>query len=149
MDAWRTRPKGPFIDEADWEELYALTQHWASDLAFYGDDLRFLHHLLKSYYMWLFLEERADEGSQIAKRLLALETRLGALARQTQEHLNHLAELLEDPFKHDSRKFRNDHAVLEEEITHFVKDFRACKKEALTLSKPLVSSEEFIRQVSS
>ncbi len=149
MDAWRTRPKGPFIEEADWKELYALTQHWGSDLAFYGDDLRFLHHLLRSYYMWLFLEERADQGTQVAKRLAMLETRRESLARQTQEHLGHLADLLEDPFKYDSRKFRGDHAVLEEEIAHFAKDFRACKKEAFTLSKPLVGSEEFLRQVNS
>lgn len=149
MNDLRTRPKGPYIFEADWKELYALTQHWASDLAFYGDDLRFLHHLLKSYYMWLFLEERADQGSKVAKRLAMLESRRDALARQTQEHLSHLADLIDDPFKYDSQKFRGDHAVLEEEITHFVKDFRECKKEAFTLSKPLVGSEEFLRQVSS
>lgn len=149
MDELRIRPKGPYIYEADWKELYVLTEHWASDLAFYGDDLRFLHHLLRSYYMWLFMQERADKGAEVAKRLEELETRRDALARQTQKHLTHLADLIDDPFKYDSHEFRKEHAVLEEEITHFVKDFRSCKNEAFALSKQLVSSEEFLRQVSS
>jgi len=149
MNAWRTRPKGPYIYEADWKELYVLTEHWASDLAFYGDDLRFLHHLLSSYYMWLFMEERADKGTEVVKWLEALETRRDALARQTQKHLTHLADLIDDPFKYDSHEFRQEHAELEEEITHFVKDFRDCKKEVFALSKHVVSSEEFLRQVSS
>lgn len=149
MNVWRTRPKGPYIYEADWKELYVLTEHWASDLAFYGDDLRFLHHLLSSYYMWLFMEERADKGTEVVKWLEALETRRDALARQTQKHLTHLADLIDDPFKYDSHEFRQEHAELEEEITHFVKDFRDCKKEVFALSKHVVSSEEFLRQVSS
>ena len=149
MDDLRIRPKGPYIFEADWKELYVLNEHWASDLAFYGDDLTFLHHLLKSYYMWLFLQERADQGSKVAKQLEELESRRNALARQTQKNLAHLAGLIDDPFRYDSHKFRNEHAALEEEIAHFVKDFRACKKDAFALSKRLVSSEEFLQQVNS
>ena len=149
MEALRTRPKGPYIFEADWKELFVLTEHWASDLAFYGDDLRFLHHLLRGYYMWLFMEERADKGSEVARRLEELEARRDALARQTQMHLTHLAGLIDDPFKYDSHEFRKEHAELEEEISHFVKDFRTCKAEAFAISKNLVSSEEFLRQASS
>lgn len=149
MDDLRTRPKGPYIYEADWKELYVLTGHWASDLAFYGDDLRFLHHLLNSYYMWLFLEERADQGSVVVKQLEELETRRDALARQTQQNLAHMAALIDDPFRYDSHEFRNEHAALEEEIALFVKDFRTCKKDAFALSKHLMSSQEFLRQVSS
>ena len=149
MEDLRTRPKGPYIFEANWKELYVLTEHWASDLAFYGDDLRFLHHLLSSYYMWLFMEERADDGSKVAKRLEELEIRRDALARQTQKHLTHLANLIDDPFKYDSHEFRKEHAALEEEISHFVKDFRACKTETFAISKSLVSSEEFLGEQSS
>ena len=148
MEAFRTRPKGPYIFEADWKELYVLTEHWASDLAFYGDDLRFLHHLLRGYYMWLFMEERADKGAEVAKRLEQLEARRDALARQTRAHLTHLAGLIDDPFKYDAHEFRKEHAVLEEEISHFVKDFRTCKTEAFAISNNLVSSEEFLRQAS-
>ena len=149
MEDLRTRPKGPYIFEANWKELYVLTEHWASDLAFYGYDLRFLHHLLSSYYMWLFMEERADDGSKVAKRLEELEIRRDALARQTQKHLTHLANLIDDPFKYDSHEFRKEHAALEEEISHFVKDFRACKTETFAISKSLVSSEEFLGEQSS
>ncbi len=39
MNIYWDRPKGKFIQEANWQELYVLTQHWKKDLEFYKDDL--------------------------------------------------------------------------------------------------------------
>lgn len=147
MENLAIRPTGTYIFEADWEALYALTKHWISDLDFYGDDLRFLHHLLQKYYMWLFDEERIKTGSEIAKKLERLNIQREALYLQTREHLIHLSDLIDYPFKYDSHTFRSEHAVLEEEIAHFVKDFRDCKKDALELTKHSLGSEAFMEQL--
>lgn len=147
METLAYRPKGPYLFEAEWKALYFLTKYWASDLSFYGDDLKFLHHLLNQYFMWLFDEDRTDTGTEISRKLEGLNLRREALVLQTQKHLKHLGDLIEDPFKYDSHEFRNEHAVLEEEIAHFVKDYRACKKEAMHLSKTSLGSEEFMNQL--
>lgn len=147
MDTLASRPKGPYIFEADWKSLYFLTKHWISDLTFYRDDLRFLHHVMHDYFVWLFDEDRAIEGSQIMQKLENLNLQREALILQTQEHLTHLADLINDPFKYDSHVFRSEHAALEEEIVKFIKDYRICKKEALSISKGIVSSEGFMNQL--
>lgn len=147
MEPLATRPKGNYMLEADWASLYALTKHWISDLTFYGDDLKFVHHLLNKFYVWIFDEERTHEGAEIGKKLELMNLRHEALFLQTQEHLSHLSDLIEDPFKYDAHIFRAEHAVLEEEIAHFVKDFRDCKKDTLELTKHSVGSEAFMDQL--
>ena len=49
MKDFRIRPKDNYINEASWEQLYVLTEHWKSDLVFYHKDLRFLHLLIDKY----------------------------------------------------------------------------------------------------
>ena len=147
MESLALRPKGSYIFEADWISLYTLTKHWVSDLTFYGDDLKFIHHLLNKFYVWIFDEERSVEGAKIGRTLESLNLRREALFLQTQEHLTHLSDLIEDPFKYDAHVFRSEHAVLEEEIAHFVKDFRDCKKDTLELTKHSLGSEAFMEQL--
>lgn len=61
MDDYRYRPKGTYINEADWQGLYVLTGHWKSDLEFYRDDLKFLQQLIDKYFIWMVRKENLDE----------------------------------------------------------------------------------------
>ena len=49
-----------FLKDGPWDELYVLTEHWRSDFQFYKDDLRFLHHLIDKYFMWITKPENFD-----------------------------------------------------------------------------------------
>ena len=60
MKNFRIRPKDNYINEASWEQLYVLTEHWKSDLVFYHKDLRFLHLLIDKYFMWISNKENID-----------------------------------------------------------------------------------------
>jgi len=62
------------------------------------------------------------------------------------KHLAHLANLMENPFKYDSHKFRVEHQQLEDDITNFVKTFRNNRKEVFEVTKLVMESDEFIRQ---
>ena len=52
------------------------------------------------------------------------------------------------PFKYNSQQFREEHQLLEDDISAFVKDFRANRKEVFEVTEHVIESEEFIRQVS-
>ena len=52
-----------------------------------------------------------------------------------------LAELIDDPFKYDSHKFRTEHEVLENEIAAFLKKFREVKKETFAVSEQVIEKE--------
>lgn len=147
MNDFRYRPKDNYIYEADWPKLYVLTEHWKSDFLFYKDDLRFLHHLIDKYFLWISKKENIDMVSEIEVNLLKVDKECASLLERTNTHLHHLAELIDDPFKYDSHQFRNEHELLEDELAQFVKDFRKNRKEVFAITKHIIDGEELVRQL--
>jgi uncharacterized protein (DUF3820 family) len=71
MENLSLRPKGDFSYTAEYQQLYILAEHWKSDLEFYKDDLRFLHHLIDEYFVW-FAHKHLNEMRNLAGRLSKL-----------------------------------------------------------------------------
>lgn len=132
------RPQGDFIWTAEYRELYVLTEHWQSDLQFYKGDLRFLYHLIDKYFIWLVNKENLDGMRTIASDLSESVKNCDKLLEKTSKHLTHLAELIDDPFKYDSHKFRSEHKELENEIASFIKNFWKIKKDTFAVSEHVI-----------
>jgi len=147
MNDFRNRPKDNYIHEADWQKLYTLTEHWKSDLMFYKDDLKFLHHLIDKYFLWLSKKENIDMVQEIEVNLLKVDKKCASLLDRANKHLHHLTELIDNPFAYDSHQFRAEHEILEDELTQFVKDFRKNRKEVFAITEHVIDSEEFIDQI--
>jgi hypothetical protein len=149
MNNFRNRPKDNYIHEASWEQLYVLTEHWKSDILFYKDDLRFLHHLIDNYFMWLSKRENIDMVQEIEVNLLQVDKQCDALLEKLDKHLHHLAELIDDPFIFVADTFRNEHELLEDDMAQFVKDFRNNRKEVFLLTEHIIEGGGLIRQFNS
>lgn len=147
MSNFRNRPNGTYIFDADWSELYVLTKHWKSDLLFFKDDLRFLDHLISKYFIWLSKKDNIDQVKEIEKKLIETELSCSKLINRVQMHLKHLAELIENPFKYDSHKFRTEHQILEDDLTKFVKAFRKNRKEVFKITEHVINTEELSIQL--
>lgn len=141
MENLSLRPKGDFTWTAEYQELYILTEHWQSDLQFYKGDLQFLHHLIDKYLIWLINKENLDEMKNLASGLHETGKNCDGLLEKTSKHLTHLAELIDDPFKYDSNKFRSEHEELENEIASFVKKFWKIKKDTFAVSEQVIEKE--------
>jgi len=141
MENLSLRPKGNFTWTAEYGELYTLTEHWQSDLQFYKDDLQFLYHLIDKYFIWLINTENLDEMRNLSSGLSESGINCDRLLEKTSKHLTHLAELIDDPFKYDSHKFRSEHEELENEIASFIKKFRKIKKETFADMEPVIERE--------
>ncbi|EPR72330.1 hypothetical protein ADIWIN_2500 [Winogradskyella psychrotolerans RS-3] len=149
MNNFRNRPKDNYIHEANWEQLYVLTEHWKSDILFYKDDLRFLHHLIDNYFLWLSKRENIDLVQEIEVKLLLVDKQSDALVERLDKHLHHLAELIDDPFVFVADTFRNEHELLEDDLAQFVKDFRNNRKEVFLLTEHIIKRGGLIRQFNS
>jgi hypothetical protein len=147
MSNFRNRPNDQYIYEADWQQLYVLTEHWKSDLSFFEEDLKFLRHLIDKYFMWISNKEHIDMVREIEVGLLKTDEQCESLIHRVNTHLHHLAELIDNPFAYDSHKFRTEHAQLEDDIAAFVKDFRSNRKEVFTVTDYLMDKEQFVKQV--
>jgi len=141
MENYRTRPKGNYIQNTDWEELYVLTKHWKSDLTFYQQDLIFLHKLLNKYFIWITKKENLETVKAIGQSILKDKQNAKELKKRVNEHLTHITQTIDDPFKHDSRIFRDEHQVLEDDIAKFYKTVRKNRKQVFSVTEHIVDSE--------
>ena len=126
----------------DWQELYVLTEHWRSDLEFYKDDLRFLHHLVDKYFIWITKSENLEMVKEIMIQIQDLEKQCKDLMEGVKGHLHNLAQLANESNKPSLSEITDDHVVLETTIYNFVKDFRANRKEVFRITEYIIDSEE-------
>jgi hypothetical protein len=73
MNTLRNKPKGNYINKVDWPKLYVLVEHWKSGLEFYTKDLKFLHHWIDKYFMWISKKENIDMLRKIEIELLKID----------------------------------------------------------------------------
>ncbi|OZV69816.1 hypothetical protein [Winogradskyella aurantia] len=147
MNDLRYRPKNNFIQTANWQELFTLTEHWKSDLLFYKDDLRFLHKLIDNYFMYVSKKENIDSVLDIEVNLLKVDKQCASLLKNTNEHLHYITEFIDNPFAGHSAQFRTDHENLEEAFTEFVKDFRKNRKDVFGITEHIINVEELVRRL--
>ena len=148
MNDFRIRPNGNYIFNANWQELNVLTELWKSDLLFYKDDLKFLDHLIDKYFIWISKKEDFNLVKSIEVGIVETSKECSSLLQRVNKHLVDIAALIVNPFKYNSQQFREEHQLLEDDISAFVKDFRANRKEVFEVTEHVIESEEFIRQVS-
>lgn len=142
MEHIENNKESQFVKNGPWPELYVLTEHWKSDLEFYADDLRFLHHLLDKYFMWLTKPENLDMVKELKVGLFHLKNKCRDLLEKVQRHGMQLGEMVEDNNKADANLIRTEHEHLEEEVANFVILFRSNRKEVFAITEFIIDSEK-------
>ncbi|MGB5239000.1 MAG: hypothetical protein WBM43_12990 [Flavobacteriaceae bacterium] len=125
-----------------WQELYVLSEHWQSDLEFYKDDLRFLHHLVDKYMIWITKSENLEMVREIMLSVFELQKRCTELISEVATHKHNLASLEKDATEELWEKVKTGHGEMEMAIYNFVKEFRANRKEVFRITEYIVDSEE-------
>lgn len=144
MEHIENNKESQFVKNGPWPELYVLTEHWKSDLEFYADDLRFLHHLLDKYFMWLTKPENLDMVKELKVGLFHLKNKCRDLLEKVQRHGMQLGEMVEDNNKADANLIRTEHEHLEEEVANFVTLFRSNRKEVFAITEFIIDSEKLV-----
>lgn len=130
------------VESVNWQNLYILTDHWKSDLNFYKDDLRFLHHLIDKYIIWITKDSNLNMVKDIQKNLFEIRHKSEELMKEVITHQQNLALMVENPAKNTNPQFEKDHEILEDQISSFVKQFRSNRKEIFKITEYVIDSEE-------
>jgi hypothetical protein len=125
-----------------WSELYALTEHWLSDLKFFQDEISFLNILIDKYLLKLIEEDNVSKISPSTMALSRLEARSSKMVQRVGKHLKHIEGLMENSFSHDSQNIKDEHLSLERDLIDFVKDFRYAKEEIFRSTEQTLRSEK-------
>ena len=130
------------FEAVNWQELYILTDHWKSDLNFYKDDLRFLHHLIEKYIIWITKEDNLNLVQEIKKNLFEIRNEGIDLMKEVISHQSNLGLMVENPVQSSNPQFVKDHEVLEDKISKYVKSFRSNRKEVFKITEYIIDSEK-------
>lgn len=142
MSSYSSTPGTSSPEKANWQELYILSKHWQSDLEFFKDDLRFLHHLVDKYIIWITKKENLEMVTSIQKKEHDLGKQCNMLLAKIAVHLNEGRQLIENSADKNEDSFKKDHLSLEKEMAQFVKSFRENRKEVFKVTEYVMDSEE-------
>lgn len=131
-----------FLANRSWYELYILMKHWKSDLEFYSDDLRFFHHLIDKYFIYLSTAENLKNVIELKNKLHHLHAKSKELIRKLGIHAIQLGYLVEDPNKGDAQMIYSEQERLENELAVFVTHFRENRKEVFVITEYIIDSEK-------
>ena len=136
------RPKSDYLYTASFGELYKLTQRWAQEMNFYKDEINFLYKLVDKYFTLLLKDEDITVLQSLIKHIDLVKREHEQLRSSISEHLKHLAVLAENPFSQDEVQFRDEHAILEEELEQLILEFKSTKKEVFALTEHAIATDK-------
>jgi hypothetical protein len=124
----------------DWQQMYVITENWQSDLAFFTDEICFLKGLMSRYFTHLI--DDIENTRSLAIHLSQLETNLEMINKNIKEHIRHLEDHYSNVFDLANSIIIDRHARLEDDMTAFVKSFRATKKEVFSMFEGILKREK-------
>ena len=124
----RSRPKGDYLRNALWTELYDLTKHLKTEFDFYRDEISFLRILLDKNLNELTHDISNDELKAITTELTHVDAEYKSICSLINLQLHELKALIEDDEFQDEQQFRDEHAQLEDTYSHFVIMLRNLKR---------------------
>ena len=142
MSDYRNRPKGNFIQEASWQELYMLTESWKNDLELYSLDVKFLELLVDTYFVKLLMNQNLDELRELQRELYKLNEQCENLLKLIKIHFTHIVDLIDEPLLYDALVFRTEHELLEEEISEFGRKIKAVRYAVFIFTKDVIENEK-------
>lgn len=124
------------------QQLFLLTEHWQSDVAFYKDEFKFLYRLIDKYYIWLTNDQHIEEVRKMVKTVLEMQHELTVISTQLSSHLISIGKRIDKPNAAAELVLREEHAILESKIGQFYRNFKVIKKEIFTITEVVIESEK-------
>lgn len=142
MDTRKTNINIQSSPEVRWTQYYVLTGHWKADIEFYCEDLRFLHHMVDKYLLWITKSENLNKAKNIEKDLFNLKESCDTILTNIKDHLNELARLVDNPLAGGDALAIQSHGELEKSMARFVKRFRETRRQVFKITEYILDSEE-------
>lgn len=118
----------PNYSELDLEGLYRLTEKWISDLAFYRDELTFLHKLINRFYPDMLYLENLGELRESVIDLQDAGFQCDRLLSRIKVHQNNLVNIIALPIEPSVKRVLFKHQELIDQLVAFKKNIKGLKK---------------------
>ncbi|MDC6351923.1 hypothetical protein PP178_10190 [Zeaxanthinibacter sp. PT1] len=132
----------------NWKKCYILANHWKSDLEFYREELRHLHHIINSYSIWIVKEDNQHLLETMERKLYQTRTMCEELIHRVSTHVMDLGRYVEKDTLKASARLTDIHTALGKDITAFVHSYRNCRKEIFSNTETILDTEKDVAIIS-
>lgn len=98
MNDFINRSKVNYSQEASRQKRHVLSEQLKSELLFYRDDIRLLHHLIDQYFLWISKNEYRIGEQEMEVNLFKVEQECALLLERTNWNLKYFTQWSNDPF---------------------------------------------------
>ena len=120
---YRFRPKGEYVMQAQMQELFLLAEHYKKEFSFYTDEILFYERLIATYNP--SSNVNLAKMDQLVKNASML---LNNIIAQIEEHLKHIAEVIQKKGDPDMEQvLREEQLLMEDTLSTFADSFRTLK----------------------
>ncbi|WP_133643756.1 hypothetical protein [Zeaxanthinibacter enoshimensis] len=126
----------------NWKKSYILANHWKSDLDFYREELRHLHHIINSYSIWIVKEDNQHLLESMESKLYRIRSVCEELIHKVGAHIMEIGQFVEKDEITAPSRVAATHHTLEQEIAAFVKSYRECRKDLFSNTEVILDNEK-------
>lgn len=137
-----TSPKTTYLLDADIEVLHEQSNEWLNEIAFWYDELSFLHSLVIKKTLKSVPLNSKNSIEKIENELIRLTGGdLDRLKLTIETHEKLLVDILEKKKNTNEEIYRGKHRQLTNEFHQFENRFKLLKKDVFDLVKMIVKNE--------
>jgi len=122
--------------------LYKLTEIWKNNMECQLFEIEFPERLIETFFVKLLLQENLDTLRELQNDLFQAKNGSKDLQQHIQIHLDHIVDLLDEPFKYKASIFRQDHEQLEDDVSEFISMQKTIRFTVFKMTKDVLESEK-------
>lgn len=131
------------------EDLHQQSQNWLSTLAFWKDEIRFMHNLINKNFVYFFSKDQKGSLDALVNKISEIEeTKLNILKSEVVNHEKNLSDHMKYNTDLDMQNFRLEHADITKHFDVFLNNYRLIKRELFRLAENALKEKDIKRLVS-
>jgi hypothetical protein len=131
------------------EDLHQESQTWLSTIAFWKDEVRFMHNLINKNFVYFFTSDEKGSLNALIKKLTEIEkARLDTLKTKVVNHEKRLFSDLKTHTELDKQNFRKEHLTILKDFYLFQNNYRLIKSELFRVAEKAMKEKNMKQLVS-
>lgn len=142
MNNFRTRPKGNYMQEVNWKDLYLLSENWKTNLEFNFVEIKFLEFLIENHFSELLLCQNLDELRELQIEVFELKNQCEYILQRIQNNLESIIAIINSTYTHNISEFRTENEQLENDILDFINNEKEIKTVIFSMIKDVLEDKK-------
>ena len=135
--------KKRLLDQFTTEELHNESKTWLSTIAFWKDEVKFMHQLINQNFVYFFSNDDKGSLNALLDKITTIEkTKLDVLKSKVINHEKILADYIKFGTELDEEAFKKDHGAISKEFDLFQSNYRMVKSEIFRFAESVLKNKD-------